>query len=118
MNYASKELSQELYELSGWHDLPDDQVLMDRNNVIVEVRYDLSFLIQQLPESIGHSFFNLHRSHPGKWTACYLEYSAPRVVSDPIERYSVVETEAADAVVTLAIALIKQGILPAGKKYE
>lgn len=111
MNTASLELSKELYELSDWYDmtyvyarggaLALRRIDIDQhvNHVFEEPpAYDLGFLLRKLPnntriEKDDHGYYVVRH-----WIA-----------TDGF-------VEAADAAATLAIELIKQGILPAAPK--
>lgn len=103
MNVASKELCQELYELSGWKDTGESHLLPDPSSKLGVKKlpaYSLGYLLRKLPTDRSVSFrFNYKTD---EWW----------VNEDRTHLFFTADTPE-DAATKLAIELFKQGILKA-----
>lgn len=108
MSVASLELSKELYGLSGWH-LPDEPwfAWTDELDSFVAPKYTLGYLLRKLPKEFDDYFFDLSVTEDG-WVVEYFtnDYTQER----PISQYKFEADNPEDAVVKLAIELIKQKV--------
>lgn len=122
MNVASKELCQELYELSGWK-TPEYGYDGDRAiNIDVYVlkkrglfdgfpAYDLGYLLRKLPPNLSDKdelrrSLCLYRANDQRWIA---KYGGTRMYKDAVIGGSEISPE--NATTKLAIELFKQKIL-------
>lgn len=110
MDYASKELSEELFKLSGWktgkvvRDNPMQSAYNETNILFYE--YDLGFLLRKLPDrpqNIRDTVLLSGTIDGKRWSIAYRDTVS---IADTPE----------DAVCSLAIQLIKQGILEGENK--
>lgn len=122
MNVASLELSKELYELSGWG---ETHFVYARSSEYKQLKvlssksantqdhtthfpaYDLGYLLRKLPRELKNgAYLQMTPSPDEEWEFGYAEYGEipngnPQASSDTPE----------DAACSLAIELIKQGVL-------
>lgn len=116
MNVASRELCEELYEVSGWgaDPLDKDDDIRDWYGHPTDLKgwvcpkYDLGYLLRKLPEYIkdsgGYRYFIL-TPVSGYWCA---QYGRSSVSVTVLTKKS---ASPEDALCKLAIELVKQGIL-------
>lgn len=71
MNVASKELCEELYKLSGWHNGTHWSIVGEPRAVTDFPKYDLGYLLRKLPDAIHnheHDFTTrFHLKKGTKW---------------------------------------------------
>lgn len=103
MNVANRELSQELYELSGWEE--DTHDWYGANKTYLAPRYTLGYLIRKLPNfiSVGVESFVMTSGKRG--------YFAEHDDYTPSHEFRFVADTPEDAACKLAIELFKQGVL-------
>lgn len=113
MNVASKDLCQELYELSGWSD-PDVELRSD-----IQYGYTLGYLLRKLPMYVkgGRLEMIYELDEDGQpWCFGY-HYGSQRVMlsNDPLSFAQGWAEEPENAACKLAIKLLQHGILKGGQ---
>lgn len=117
MKVTSKEISEELYKLSGWestywyHYKGGKVYPISRSDGMICAAYDLGFLIRKLPGQIieKNLQYDLELKKYDLTYGAY--YNHDSYDHGALSLYSYEESTPEDAVALLAISLIKEGVI-------
>lgn len=116
MKVASKDLCEQLYEVSGWktgrviRDNPTESSYNGTN--VIAYEYDLGYLIRKLPKHIGDQWLRIAPITDDMWAAYYITMGIKSAGQD--EWADTPE----DAAVKLCLELFQQGILTKVQQTE
>lgn len=123
MDVTSRELSKELYKLSGWrYKTGTNGVWYDEGQLAIATwienaipAYTLGYLLRKLPKEVDMHYLTLEicdAHDEQEWAADYLRYPNQFLVAnDPINADTTHASTPENAAAKLAIELFKQGVL-------